>query len=659
MINQIITSTVLIIAVLLISTVFEKRIHPSIKYALWLLVAVKLLIPLPSFENTMSIMNAVNQVHVAGVQYQFVDNTKDTTVNEYISRGNAIDEKKSGEYMTKMESPVANMDTGREVTKNRNDINMANIFIGIWISGMVVCGVIFLWTNLRFCKYLKKNRTYRRAYKKKLAVYEADGITTPCLFGTLAPAIYLQKGCELQDEEEDYILAHEYTHYRHGDHIWAVVRCICVVVYWFNPFVWLAARKSMEDGELACDAGALKQIGESNYIQYGKTLIAVASDMSRRQSGLRILGCSTSAAGGMREMKKRMTMIVKRPRTKSITLVGVVVLCCCMVGCTFGNAVEQDNTNLSKDEEKAVAEQAEVMATQAELEKAAAEQAEDMLAQKELEEVAAAQKELEESRKAAEEMQKEQESGTYELEDEGGKVDYKEVALYSAPVENKVCIQVAPPGVRDQLNYYYIPDGFEQEKLTAVIGNLTDAWPVADKNWKDMKEAGYKICYNDEEYVALEGGYLLITKDTEDGTTQLLAWMKGTCDLIEGLLSDHLDYEPVDITQIKDIQSATLEVCGVLTNDKYYSQTITDKEVLEQFAEWFRNAEYIRGGVDCCNKDSCLSLTLASGEVVKLSLATDSCSNFGVNGVYYDYRPEENWDNTEFFSYFDEIPWEF
>lgn len=657
MINQIITSTVLIIAILLVSSVFEKRIHPCIKYAFWLLVAVKLLIPLPSFENAMSIMNAVNQVDVAGVQYQFVDNTKDTTVNGYISNGDAIDKENSGEYIATAESPVANMDTESKVTKNLNDTRMADIFIGIWICGMVVCGVVFLRSNLHHSKYLKKNRTYMRVYKKKLAVYEVEGIATPCLFGILAPAIYLQKGCELQDEEVGYILAHEYTHYRHGDHIWAVVRCICVIVYWFNPFVWLAARKSMEDGELACDAGTLRQIGESNHIQYGKTLIAVASDMSQRQSNLRILGCSTSATGGMREMKKRMTMLVKRPRTKIITLVGVVVLCCCMVGCTFGNAVEKENTNLSKNEEKAAAEQAEAMASQAQLEKAATQAEKVMESQAELEMVAAEQKELEESRKAAEEMQKAQKSGTYEIGGKGEDASYKEVTLYSAPVEDKVCIQVAPPGVRDHLNYYYIPDGAVQEKLTAVISNMTDVWPAEDKNWQDMKEAGYKICYNDKEYVALEGGYLLVTKDTEEA--QLLVWMKETCDLIEGLLSDYLDYEPVDITQIKDIQSATLEVCGVLTNDQYYSQTITDKEVLEQFADWFRNAEYIRGGVDCCNEESCLSLTLASGEVIRLSVAMDSCSNFGINGVYYDYSPEETWDNTEFFSYFDEIPWEY
>ena len=49
---------------------------------------------------------------------------------------------------------------------------------------------------------------------------------------------------------------------------------------------------------------------------------------------------------------------------------------------------------------------------------------------------------------------------------------------------------------------------------------------------------------------------------------------------------------------------------------------------------------------------------MANGEVVYLSVATDSCSNFGINGIYYDYRPTPVWDNREFFEQFDKIPWD-
>ena len=55
-----------------------------------------------------------------------------------------------------------------------------------------------------------------------------------------------------------------------------------------------------------------------------------------------------------------------------------------------------------------------------------------------------------------------------------------------------------------------------------------------------------------------------------------------------------------------------------------------------------------------------MELTLASGEVIKLSVAFDSCTNFGINGVYYDYRPEKyrkkgGWYSYDFYAYFDKI----
>ena len=32
---------------------------------------------------------------------------------------------------------------------------------------------------------------------------------------------------QIKAQMQKYVLLHEYTHYRHGDHIWAVLRCLC------------------------------------------------------------------------------------------------------------------------------------------------------------------------------------------------------------------------------------------------------------------------------------------------------------------------------------------------------------------------------------------------------------------------------------------------
>ena len=89
------------------------------------------------------------------------------------------------------------------------------------------------------------------------------------------------------------------------------------------------------------------------------------------------------------------------------------------------------------------------------------------------------------------------------------------------------------------------------------------------------------------------------------------------------------------------------------------SSTMTDAKTLQKFEKWFRNAEYIYGGTECGKQCACLELTLANGDVVKLSMATDSCPNFHIGGVAYDYRPTLDWNNSEFYKCFNAIPWEF
>ena len=62
MIEHLITSTVLMLCILLIRMLFGNRMSQRLKYGLWLLVAIKLLVPIPMYEADISIMNVVQFV---------------------------------------------------------------------------------------------------------------------------------------------------------------------------------------------------------------------------------------------------------------------------------------------------------------------------------------------------------------------------------------------------------------------------------------------------------------------------------------------------------------------------------------------------------------------------------------------------------------------
>ena len=128
-----------------------------------------------------------------------------------------------------------------------------------------------------------------------------------------------------------HALLHEQTHYRHGDHVWAVLRSVCLVLHWYNPLVWLAAALSRRDAELACDEGTLRRLGESERTAYGETLIRLTC--SRKKGEL--LLTATAMTGSQRSLRERIALIAKKPRMALYTLAAAVLVVAVAAGCTF------------------------------------------------------------------------------------------------------------------------------------------------------------------------------------------------------------------------------------------------------------------------------------------------------------------------------------
>ena len=231
------------------------------------------------------------------------------------------------------------------------------------------------------------------------------------------------------------------------------------------------------------------------------------------------------------------------------------------------------------------------------------------------------------------------------------------IMLYEQPESDKVCIKVQPSMIREHAYYYYVPTDKDQEWLSAQIEALDLEGQPFDRRWDGHKEKGWQIIYNDMEIRVFEGGYLYYTYDDEKGMMECFIEAPKLCDYIQIMLTEKIGYQNYDVSDIKDIVSAKLDVKSTFTSGQFYSQTITDTETLQKFEEWFSNAEYMPAGTDCGNRCACLELTLANGNVVKLSMATDSCPNFSIDGVTYDYRPVSDWNNSESYKCFNEIPW--
>ena len=195
--------------------------------------------------------------------------------------------------------------------------------------------VYFIITNLRFAAMLRRSRRETEIKDAILPVYISAAIPTPCLFGFFSPAVYLTPQCENDAATMEHVLAHELTHYRHGDNIWAILRCAALALHWYNPLVWWAAILSKRDGELACDEGAIKRLGENERAPYGRTLIGMTC---QRRDISSLAHTATTMTGSAKSIKERIILIAKKPKMAVYTLVAVVIIASVAVLCTFSGA---------------------------------------------------------------------------------------------------------------------------------------------------------------------------------------------------------------------------------------------------------------------------------------------------------------------------------
>lgn len=321
MLEILISSSVLILVLALLRLVLRDKVSARLQYALWLLVLVRLLVPVSFFRSPVSV------AELTAPAVTRVEALSDTAVR-YASLYAGTD-------------TLAEPDTVGtfEKTEAVPALTLRALAQYIRYAGMVVMAAWFILVNLRLARRLKKTRTPYE-YNSAMPVYVAADIPSPCLFGLFKPAIYLTERAAEDAAQARQIIAHELTHFRHGDMIWALLRSVCLVVWWFDPFVWLAAALSRRDGELACDEGTIKALGEDARFDYGRTLVGMAK-VGARPSDL-LCGATTMTAG-KKSLKERVARIANAPKM-SVTLAAVVLLIAALaVGCTFSGSVSAKN----------------------------------------------------------------------------------------------------------------------------------------------------------------------------------------------------------------------------------------------------------------------------------------------------------------------------
>jgi beta-lactamase regulating signal transducer with metallopeptidase domain len=180
----------------------------------------------------------------------------------------------------------------------------------IWLSGMLPLGIAFLWGIWRLRRFQCEARpltddgwiVLARSLSRDLGLSTPPTLLIsphaliPMTWGLRHAVVLLPKDCRCWGTDlRRQVLLHELAHVRRHDClIQLAVRFICIL-YWFNPLVWVAARRIRIERERSCDdlvlmAGALPSAYASHLLHIAchlatpRRAVSTALAMANRSS---------------------------------------------------------------------------------------------------------------------------------------------------------------------------------------------------------------------------------------------------------------------------------------------------------------------------------------------------------------------------------------
>ncbi len=301
--------------VYLLNLLLKKQVPPGFRFALWLIAAVRFLVPLAP-ETRFSLFNLLPR------------------------RAESVSAVK--------EVPLS------------GGTDMLLIFGIIWLSIaalLILRGVIARSVLRRRISLLKKYDdpifeaelsacAKRLRIRKKIVPIMQSGIETPAVFGYFRPKLLLGKdAANMPIEDLRHIILHECCHVKRRDILSGYLLSIVRAIYWFDPLVYLFEHKARQEMEMAADAKAMGYMKNDERIGYGMTIINTAAKFSTFASAA--VGMSGEKRGIKNRIKsvaafKKPAMICRILCSAAVVLIG----CTCLTNAKLPEPIRPESSEL-------------------------------------------------------------------------------------------------------------------------------------------------------------------------------------------------------------------------------------------------------------------------------------------------------------------------
>lgn len=327
--------------ILLAQRLLRNRLPPFWRYGLWLLLVVRLLVPVPP-QSPFSIFNLARTAPTHpdagnpprssfGVDPQVIVNSIPATTPMNIPAPTIPNVAES------LENPTLNVPPG-VIIMPASKTDWFGIALGGWLAGVCFFGARLVWTNGCFRSRIGgyqpiADENVTRLFNECLSAFkiaqpvrliESEEVESPAVYGLWRKWLLLPDGVfdRFSTEELRCIFLHELAHIKRGDLGVNWLVALLQVLHWFNPVLWLAWGHMRADRELATDALALAHLRASDHTPYGETILKVLEGMTGERALPGLVGIAENKA----QLKERLAAISRPGKYWKWAALAVVAL---------------------------------------------------------------------------------------------------------------------------------------------------------------------------------------------------------------------------------------------------------------------------------------------------------------------------------------------
>jgi beta-lactamase regulating signal transducer with metallopeptidase domain len=318
--------------VLAIDTLPRRRGWPQVRYALWLLVLVRLVVP-PSFSLATSL--SARLLPLKGAPPGVVETAAPLRPSAPAAAvAVAPSEAAPATVRASVETASAAQPVRSAPLSSKAWAMLASTAVSLFFMGWLIARLARLrrmaggtpapeWIAEAIAHHAAQLHLQRRP-----RAVMTDALPSAAVCGLFRPVLFLPESyLGLPREALGHILLHELAHVKRGDLIVNAAQSLLHIVYWFNPALWFAARRLRQLREICCDAAVANVLRERTR-DYCATLVHAAERAAgcAVEPGLGLLGLFEGPGRLHRRIEQLARPVWKHRRLKRIAAVAAVAL---------------------------------------------------------------------------------------------------------------------------------------------------------------------------------------------------------------------------------------------------------------------------------------------------------------------------------------------